>query len=156
MTTILTFIILALAVYRLTHFIVFDKLFENIRKNFVTRGFDGQNITFTLQGGNVRRFIGSILNCYWCTGIWVSGLFIVGVYTVPQVTTAISWLYALAAVAALIETKLLKSVGAPLEMKEVKATLEEDPLTTARGIINGLIITFGFLLLVFGLVLLLS
>lgn len=151
--TILTFIILALAVYRLTHFIVFDKLFEPIRKHFVTRDFVDFQLTYTLQGGDIRRFIGQIINCYWCTGIWVSALFIVGVYTVPEITTAISWLYALAAAAALIETKLLKSVGMPLEMVEVPTTLEDDPLTAARGIKNAIIISSIIWVIIGGIVL---
>jgi hypothetical protein len=136
-----TFIILALAVYRITHLIVFDKIFEPIRKHFVTRGFDGQNITYTLQGGFVRRYIGKIINCYWCTGIWASAGFVYGLHANSKVTTFIACIFALAAFAAITETFLLKSVGMPLEMKEVSNEIETDDLGPARGIINGLLLS---------------
>ncbi|MGO4496473.1 DUF1360 domain-containing protein [Paenibacillus sp. 2RAB27] len=150
---ILTFIILSLAVFRITHLFVFDKITEPIRKRFVTRGFDGQNITFTLQGGNVRRLIGNIVNCYWCAGIWVSAIVIGGYLLSPTITFYISYIFALSSVQALIETKLLKSVGMPIEMKEVPAVLEEDEISGARGFVNALLMTLGALLIVLGIVL---
>ncbi|MBD0381240.1 DUF1360 domain-containing protein [Paenibacillus sedimenti] len=146
-----TFLLLALAVYRLTHFIVFDKLFERVRSQFVKRGFDGQNITFTLQGTGIRRFIGQIINCYWCAGIWVSALFIVGYLTAPTVAFYIAAVLALAAVQSIGETLILKASGMPLEMTPTgPATHEEDGLGVARGFVNAVIITVGIAVIIAG------
>lgn len=110
--TILDFIIFCLAAYRINHFLVFDKVFEPVRRYFVVRNFIGPLPTFTLQGGFVRRFIGKILICHWCAGIWTAGALTVGLWAVDS----IMWLYnalAAAAVLSLIETCWTKAVGFP-------------------------------------------
>jgi hypothetical protein len=124
----LDFVIFCLAAYRVTHFIVFDKLFEPVRGLFVKRKFetipygDGKQVKvvfFTLQGGELRRVIGSIINCFWCAGIWVSLLMITAYL---WFTPFMFWVYAALAAAAalsLIETAWAKVVGFP-EMVERK------------------------------------
>ncbi|MDR6884876.1 DUF1360 domain-containing protein [Bacillus sp. 3255] len=146
--TILTFIILALAVFRITHFIVYDKIFEPVRNNFVTRDFIDYQFTYTLQGGSVRRFIGSVMNCYWCAGIWVSAVLIGSYLIAPTITFYVGLIFALSSIQAILETGVLKLVGMPLDMVEVKAEIEEDPLSAARGIKNALFLSLIFYLVV--------
>lgn len=115
--SVLDFIIFSMAAYRLTHLLVFDKIVEPIRNLFVKRDFSGPVPTFTLQGGKLRRFIGKLLNCHWCAGIWVAGGMALTYRMFPG---AANWIFlALAAAAALslIETAWLKIVGFP-EMRE--------------------------------------
>ncbi|CAH1215240.1 hypothetical protein PAECIP111891_04236 [Paenibacillus allorhizoplanae] len=146
---LLTFIILSLAVYRLTHLLVIDKIFEPIRRYFVIRNFASKPFpTYTVQGGVLRRFIGKMLVCHWCSGIWVAAVIAFGFYRPLDIKTSIILTFALASVQSLIETKWMKSVGYP-DMEEVKNPLiqtaeEDDPLSAARGIINGIIISSLF------------
>lgn len=122
--TILTFLILSLSVYRITHLLVIDMIFEPVRKYFVVRNFhttiERPYPTYELQGGFIRRFIGKVLICYWCTGIWVSAVTVIAFYRPFELTTSIPLIFALAAVQSLVETVWAKSVGYPLEMSEVK------------------------------------
>jgi hypothetical protein len=115
MTTIsfLALIILSLAVYRLTHLIVFDKIFEPIRNLFVIRDF--YYMEFWLQGGTFRRAIGMIMICPWCSSLWVSFILTIAYYQQLSIFIFLQVL-AYSAVASLIETAWMKFVGFP-EMK---------------------------------------
>lgn len=117
--TLFDFIIICLAAYRLTHLLVFDKIFEPVRNLFVTREFNGplRAVTYTLHGGRLRRFIGKMLNCHWCAGIWVSFGLVLACRAAYDVTIWICLALAAAAFLSLIETAWTKAVGMP-EMKE--------------------------------------
>jgi hypothetical protein len=106
----LDFIILTLAAYRLTHLIVFDRIFEPIRRLFVVRYFGEGH--YILQGGAVRSFIGRLILCHWCTGVWVSVALVAGWMTL----SLMYWIclaLAVSAVLSLIETVWEKAVGVP-------------------------------------------
>lgn len=110
----LDFIILSLAAYRITHLLVFDKVFEPIRSLFVTREFSGPlRATYTLQGGRMRRFIGKALICHWCTGIWASAAIVAGVWMSYGVVMWVCLALAAATFLSLIETAWMKFVGYP-------------------------------------------
>ncbi|WP_438449374.1 DUF1360 domain-containing protein [Gorillibacterium sp. sgz5001074] len=121
-----TLIVLFLAAYRLTHLIVFDKVFEPIRNLFVRRYYnnspEGLQVQYRLQGGPVSRFIGQIMNCFWCTGMWVS-FGVVGVYVL------VDWMYwclmalALAGFIGILGTWWTKQVGFP----EASPKKEDEP-----------------------------
>lgn len=112
-----TLIIIFLASYRLTHLVVFDKIFEPVRNLFVRRYYsistEGLRIRYELQGGPVRGFIGMIMNCFWCAGIWVS----FGVAALYQWDPdGMYWLLvalAAAGVVGILETWWAKMVGYP-------------------------------------------
>jgi hypothetical protein len=106
----LDFIILTLAAYRLTHLIVFDRIFEPIRRLFVVRYFGEGH--YILQGGVVRSFIGRIMVCHWCTGVWVSVALVIG-WMFTTVTFGICLALAVSALLSLIETVWEKAVGVP-------------------------------------------
>ncbi len=79
--TSLDVLLMVLASYRLTHFLVFDKLAEPIRQYFfVTVPGAGHDEETVPRRSGVRRFIGRGLSCFWCTGVWISA-FVLGVFT---------------------------------------------------------------------------
>lgn len=114
-----TFIILCLASYRITHLLVFDTIFYPIRNRFVIRYFEMDYSTrqykayFKLQGGRFRQFIGKILLCFWCAGVW-SAIGITALYAVaPDITIWLMYILAIAAVQSLMEQGWTKAVGYP-------------------------------------------
>ena len=68
-------VILCLAAFRLTHLLVFDKITAFIRKPFIEIYTDEnengeQEQLLRIKGTGLRYWIGSLLSCHWCTGIW--------------------------------------------------------------------------------------
>ncbi|HEX7056281.1 MAG TPA: DUF1360 domain-containing protein [Bacilli bacterium] len=69
----LTYVMLILASYRLTHLIVFDKITEFLREPFLRR-------KRVIEHGEAKTkkeptsMFGYLLNCYWCTGIWIAAI----------------------------------------------------------------------------------
>lgn len=122
--------LIALATYRITHLVVFDRIFMPIRNLFVRREFrsyDGESyIRYTLPGGRLRRLVGKVLNCPWCASVWIAGgLTALYVYGPAWMT----WVYvflAAAAITGLLETWWTKTVGFPAEMVEAGKYAEED------------------------------
>ena len=103
-------IIIILASFRFTHLVVFDDITSFIRKPFITTsivknasGDLEQNIE--IKGTGLRHFIGSILSCYWCSGIWCS-LLVVLIYFYFPVTFPLFLILAVAGGAAIIESKI--------------------------------------------------
>jgi len=75
--TILKLIILSLASFRLSHFFAFDDITRRIREYFLdyTQEEPAMGFGFSkpkLRGTGLRRAIGWILRCYWCTGVWIT------------------------------------------------------------------------------------
>jgi hypothetical protein len=106
---ILDFIILALASFRLTRLIVFDKITEFLRDPFFDE-VEEENDDGTLEvyylpkGTPIKKFIGELLSCYWCTGVWVSASVVVGYLQLPVVFVPIILVLAVAGLAAILES----------------------------------------------------
>ncbi|WP_160720805.1 DUF1360 domain-containing protein [Bacillus sp. USDA818B3_A] len=105
--TFLTLSILSLASFRLTRLLVFDRIFEFVREPFfeeVTEEHDGEiEIYYVPKKSGIKKFIGELLSCYWCTGVW-SAAFIVGFhYVCPEISRPIILILAVAGFASLIE-----------------------------------------------------
>jgi len=105
--TFLTLLLLSLASFRLTRLLVFDRIFEFIREPFfdeVTEEHDGETeIYYIPKKAGVKKFIGELLSCYWCTGVW-SSAFIVGFhYICPGFSGPIILILAVAGLASLLE-----------------------------------------------------
>ncbi|MGV3489654.1 MAG: DUF1360 domain-containing protein [Tuberibacillus sp.] len=102
------FVLMALAAFRLTRLFVYDRITEFIRKPFheirEETESDGAVIeVLYIKGTGVRKFIGELLSCHWCTGVWCALLLYIGHTFWAAVFQPIVYILALAAVASLIE-----------------------------------------------------
>lgn len=107
------FVILSLACFRLTRLLVFDRITSFIREPFhdVLEEIDENGMTQTviyIKGKGIRGFIGELLSCHWCTGIWCATLLYVGNLLIPMVVEPIIWILAIAGLGSLIEAILEK------------------------------------------------
>ncbi|TLS37468.1 DUF1360 domain-containing protein [Pseudalkalibacillus caeni] len=105
----LDLIIIILASYRLTHLIVFDEITSFIRSPFVSISYNedasGQMIqNIEIKGSGLRYWIGLLLSCYWCVGIWSSTALVL-LYLFCPLTFPILLILAVAGAAAFIESK---------------------------------------------------
>ncbi|MEH7238312.1 DUF1360 domain-containing protein [Bacillus sp. JJ1562] len=105
----LEFALFGLASFRLTRLIVFDKITAFIRKPFIHEyeetDPDGTTATYVeVKGKGLRAWIGELISCYWCTGIWISAFLYAGWIIWPIGTEFIIAVLAIAGIAALIET----------------------------------------------------
>ena len=87
--TTVTFVVLALAAYRITHLITTDAIADGFR-NWVWSKYPPETK------------IGYLITCNWCTGFWVSLLFVVAASILPQVTFVVSLVLAISAVIGLL------------------------------------------------------
>lgn len=106
--------IFAFAAYRIQHLIVFDKVFEPIRNYFVKRKFMtgeyGPGLYYFLQGGPIRRLIGQILNCFWCSGVWVAAAVVI-LYALYPPILGVYLILCVAGITSLVETWWAKTFG---------------------------------------------
>ena len=99
----MTYIMLILASYRLTHLIVFDKITEFIRKPFMKK------VEVETDAGTETKEIpasmfGYLLKCYWCAGVW-SAILLGGAYLLfPKVTFVFILIFSIAGGQSIIET----------------------------------------------------
>ncbi|MDE1451435.1 DUF1360 domain-containing protein [Bacillus sp. GM2] len=100
----LTFTMLILASYRLTHLIVFDKITEFIRKPFMKKKqtVDEQGHVETKKVP--KSNFGYLLNCYWCAGIWCALIIAVGYLIVPKTIFPLILILSVAGGQAILET----------------------------------------------------
>ncbi|PLS05880.1 DUF1360 domain-containing protein [Neobacillus cucumis] len=99
----MTFIMLILASYRLTHLIVFDKITEFIRRPFVKKVKIETNEGTTIKEVPTSMF-GYLLKCYWCAGVWSAILLGGGYLLFPKVTLVIILIFSIAGGQSIIET----------------------------------------------------
>ena len=115
MPTWLQLFIFAFAAFRLTRLIVFDKITAFIRRPFHREveetDQDGAiEIYIEMKGTGLRAWIGELLSCYWCTGVW-SALVLYGAWIYwPQGAEPIIAILAIAGIAGVIETIVLKLI----------------------------------------------
>lgn len=109
------FILLGLASFRLTRLIVFDKICEFLRKPFLEE-LEEENEQGELEqyigikGEGLRAWIGELLSCYWCTGVWTSlFLFLLFFYS-PLIGKGFIAVFAVAGFAGIIETFVRKNL----------------------------------------------
>jgi hypothetical protein len=104
----LDFILLGFASFRLTRLIVFDKITDFLRRPFITETEEkdeaGEIITYIeVKGTGLRAWIGELLACYWCTGVWCSAfIYLMWFFYFEQIGPVIIIL-AIAGFAAIIE-----------------------------------------------------
>lgn len=101
--------VLILASFRLTHLIVFDEITSFLREPFFSVTYEvdsaGQVIQHTqFKGNGLRKWVGKLLSCHWCVGIW-SALLLVALYLYVPTAYPLLLVLAVAGAAAVIETK---------------------------------------------------
>jgi len=87
--TLLNFVVLVLGAFRLTHIITTDVIADGFRK-WVWSKYD------------TSTKIGYLVTCNWCTGFWVSLLFVAGASALPQLTFVVSLVLAISALVGLL------------------------------------------------------
>jgi len=105
----LTLLILTFASFRLTRLLVFDKITEFVRRPFFDEWTEvneneEEEIYLVPKKGGIKNFLGELLSCYWCSGIWSAALLVCLYYLFPGVMTPIALILAIAGAAAIIET----------------------------------------------------
>lgn len=105
----LQFALFALATFRLTRLIVFDQIMNPIRSIFIEEiAFEDENgnkeIYFKSKSGIIRNFVGELISCYWCTGIWCSLFFFCLYWWNENIAGIIITIFAVAGAGALVET----------------------------------------------------
>jgi len=104
------FIIIILAAFRITRLIVFDEITSFIRNPFLAviekeDETGGKELVIEIKGRGLRRFIGKLLSCYWCTGFWVSLGVVCAYYILPD-SFPVLIVLAVAGAAGIIESKI--------------------------------------------------
>ncbi|MFT4412443.1 DUF1360 domain-containing protein [Fredinandcohnia humi] len=111
----LEFSLFGLASFRLTRLLVFDKITSFIRKPFLHEYEetepDGTTATYVdVKGKGLRAWIGELLSCYWCTGIWSSGFLYIAWILWPIGIEVLISILGIAGLAAIIETIVTKLI----------------------------------------------
>ncbi len=107
------FLLLGLASFRLTRLIVLDMITSFIRKPFMEeieeKNDKGEIEEYiVIKGTGLRGFVGELLSCYWCTGVWVTtGLFILVTFY-PFAGKPVLIIFAAAGVAGILESIVAK------------------------------------------------
>ncbi|MFS0882787.1 DUF1360 domain-containing protein [Metabacillus niabensis] len=106
--TWLHLILFAFASFRLTRLIVFDKITGFIRYPFhkeIEEVDDAGNVEvyIEMKGTGLRAWIGELLSCYWCTGVWCTA-FLYGSWLIwPTGVEPLIVILAIAGMAGIIE-----------------------------------------------------
>jgi len=103
--------IIGLASFRLTRLIVFDKITEFIRSPFFDEVIEDDEVYLVVKPKGIRKWIGELLSCYWCTGIWVSAFLVAGHTFFLDIFTPLTLILAIAGIASVIETIVSKWLG---------------------------------------------
>lgn len=109
MITLFDFLLLTLASFRFTRLLVVDTITEIIRRPFhqimIEEHDDGTVVEYIeVKGTGLRFFIGTLLSCYWCTGIWCSLFLFMGWTYWRGLTYPIVLVLAIAGVASFFES----------------------------------------------------
>ncbi|KAB7705052.1 DUF1360 domain-containing protein [Bacillus aerolatus] len=106
--TVIDFIILFLSSFRLTRLLVFDEIMEKIREPFFTEieevSAKGEVEIFLVpKPHGWKGWIGRMLNCYWCTGMWASAFCCLLYMFLPGIGGMLLLILAIAGGAAILE-----------------------------------------------------
>lgn len=106
---VLDFILLSLASFRLTRLIVYDKITSFLRKPFFEevgeKNEKGEIEIFIVpKKSGIKGWLGQLLSCYWCTGIWITIFIVLCTYLIPYWSGPVVVVLAVAGLAAFIET----------------------------------------------------
>lgn len=114
MITLTDLIILALACFRLTNFIVDEaeagpfEMFDKIRYWLGWRYIDGKKLLVVDDDAEYKRIRMMILeasDCVWCLSVWTGGLLAISYYFFPRSTVLVCLPFALSTVAILVKKR---------------------------------------------------
>lgn len=100
----MTYIMLILASYRLTHLIVFDKITEFIRNPFMKKTIVTEHDGQTHSKMVPKNKFGYLLNCYWCAGIWSAIILGTSYLLFPRLSKKGIFILSIAGAQAILET----------------------------------------------------
>ncbi|MGE8205266.1 DUF1360 domain-containing protein [Heyndrickxia sp. NPDC080065] len=111
----LLLILFGLASFRLTRLIVMDNITSFIRKPFheeIEEQDEAGNIStyIKIKGIGLRAWIGELLSCYWCTGVWSSLFLYISWILWPFIMEPIIIILAIAGLAGIIESIITKII----------------------------------------------
>lgn len=97
-----------LGTFRMTRLIMYDSITAFLRKPFheiVEETLpDGTVQSFLhIKGIGLRHWIGELLSCYWCTGIWCAAILYIGNIFCPIIFHPLLMILAIAGGASFIE-----------------------------------------------------
>ena len=109
MTSFYLLVLFILATYRVTRVIVFDTIGQIIRAPFIEEKYvleegEMQKYTRLKYENGFGKWLGTLLSCYWCVGVWVSFGFYLLYFFFPMFGFGVICVFAVAGGAALIET----------------------------------------------------
>lgn len=113
-TNILELLLFSLASFRLTRLLVFDKITAFIRKPFFEEMEVEENgkmeIYIVPKKTGLKGWIGELLNCYWCTGIWMAIFIVLSNMVWPQWASPVIIILAVAGLGSIIETAIQRAI----------------------------------------------
>ncbi|WP_186580755.1 DUF1360 domain-containing protein [Aquibacillus kalidii] len=106
-----TFVLLGLATFRLTRLIVMDDITSFLRAPFHEVEEEEQEDgtieeVLYIKGKGVQKFIGELLSCHWCTGVWSAAFIYVFYSMFPYMFFPVIAILAIAAVSSIIQSAL--------------------------------------------------
>ncbi|TMW72953.1 DUF1360 domain-containing protein [Alteribacter natronophilus] len=104
----LMMVLLVLAVFRVTHLIVYDTITERFRNFFLKEVEEEGEVFYEPREGPIIRHVGSLLSCHWCTGMWVSVFFTAGYFLFPAWFNAVIVIFAVAGAAAVLHSVVVR------------------------------------------------
>ncbi|MCC9021648.1 DUF1360 domain-containing protein [Bacillus nakamurai] len=116
----LTYLMIILASYRLTHLIVFDKITEFIRKPFTKQEKTMDTAGHAGQKRVPSSTFGYMLQCYWCAGVWCAILIGICYLVWPSYAVPVIFILSIAGAQAILET----FVGVGTKVIDVLAALK--------------------------------
>lgn len=101
-------VVFIFASFRLTRLLVYDKITRFLRAPFIDEmevlEKDGTIETYTKsKGTGLQKWIGDLLSCYWCTGMWTTAGLLLCYYLMPKLTEPLLLILAIAGMAAIVE-----------------------------------------------------
>jgi hypothetical protein len=91
--SIIEFIVLALATYRLTRLIIEDKVMDWLRERIWSRFPPDKRL-------------GYLITCYWCLGFWFASLVVLAYIIVPVPTMVFSVILAVSALVGIVAARM--------------------------------------------------
>lgn len=104
--TVFHWFLLVLASGRLTRLVVSDDIMEWLRKPFLEWKEEDDVLYAYPKGTGLQKFIGELLSCYWCAGIWAAAFLFTGYLLLPVVFVPFIVFLSIAYGASIIESIL--------------------------------------------------